>query len=539
MVLMGAVGLVLLIACANVANLLMVRAEGRTREMAVREAMGADRGRLVRQLLTESLFLGVVGGAAGIAMAWLGVRGLVALAPGELPRIAGIGIHAPVIAFALGVSLLAGLLFGLAPALQAGRADVHAALRDEARGGTAGGHRLRLRNLLVVGEISLALVLLVGSGLLLRSFWELRDVDPGFEAEGLLSARITLPGEAYPEAENVTGFYRDLLIRLEAIPGVEAATAVRVPPLGGPLPPNDVLIEGRSFDPSAGDPIPNADIQVVTPGFFEALGVPLLDGRTFDRSDDLRAPVVAVVSESLARRLWQGDPPLGERIRQPGGQTEFAEVVGIVGDVHQEELDAPPRGILYLAHAQSPVTWFPVTSMNLLVRTSVPPLSLLDPVRAEVRRMDPGLPLYQVGTLREAVDGATATERFLAMVQLVFAGVALALAAVGIYGVVAYAAAQRTREIGIRIALGADRGRVLGLVARQGMVLVGAAVAVGMVGAVFVGQVLEGLMYGISPGDPWTWATVTGVLVAVAMLACLVPALRATTVDPRQALNRD
>ncbi len=535
LVLMGAVGVVLLIACANVANLLLARGEGRQREVSVRTALGAGRRRIVRQLVTESLVTALAGGALGLGLGWAGVVWLRRLAPGGLPRVDEIGLHPSVLLFCLGVTLVAGLIFGLAPALQAGRLDVQASLREEGRG-TVGKGRARARNLLVISETAMAVVLLVAAGLLIQSFFHLRAVDPGFHAEGVLAAQVDLPAATYPEDADAVGFYRDLLPRLAAIPGVTAAAAVRTAPLAGSLPPNDIEIENL---PPRGDDAPplNADIQVVTPGYFDVMGIPVLQGRAFARSDDDQAPVVAVIDRTLAERFFPGKNPLGEHIRQPGNDFAYAEIVGVVGDVHQEGLDVAPRAMLYFAQAQSPRTWYAVTAMTLTLRTAVDPMSVVPAVRREVAAMDPNLPVYAVRTLEQDLSTSTATQRFSMLLQLVFAAVALTLAAVGLYGVIAYGVAQRTREIGIRMALGAGRGDVVRMVVGQGMGMVAVAVVVGLGVALLAGRVMASLLYGVEPDDPLTFGAVTMVLVLVAFLACLLPARRATGIQPRSALE--
>jgi len=536
-VMLGAVGIVLLIACANVANLLLVRGEGRLREVSIRAAMGAGRGRIVRQLLTESVIVAALGGLAGLSLARLGLGALLALAPADLPRTDAIGLNGTVLGFSAGVALLSGLLFGLAPALQTLRLDVQGRLREEGRGGTVGRGRFRHRQLLVVSQTALAVVLLIGAGLLVQSFWRLRNVDPGFRADHVLALSVSLPTANYPEGADVTGFYRDLAPRLAALPGVTGFGMVRTAPLQGSLPPNDIEFENRPR--SEDDPPLNADIQVVSAGYFDAMGIPLLEGRTFDGTDDARSEAVAVVDEELARRFFaEPSAAIGERVRQPGDR-EFARIVGIVGAVRQLGLDEEPRAQLYLLHAQSPRTWSPIRAMTLLLRTGVDPLGLVGAVRAEVRALDPNLPVYRVTTMERTLDESTASQRFTMFLQLVFAGVALLLAAVGIYGVLAYSVAQRTREIGIRMALGAERGSILKLVVRQGMVLVVGALLLGVVTALATGQVLASLLFGVSPRDPLTYGAVSGALLLVAFAACWIPARRASAVSPQEALRFD
>ena len=535
MVLLGAVGFVLLIACANVANLLLVRGEARLREVSIRAAMGAARGRVVRQLLTENLLLALVGLGAGLLLARLGLKALLALAPPDLPRTEAIGLNGTVMAFSAVVALVAGILFGLAPAVQTMRMDVQGALRDEGRGGTAGRRRFVSRQLLVVSQTALAVMLLIGAGLLIQSFWRLRSVDPGFRTEDVLAFSLSIPTTAYPEAADVTGFYRDLAPRLAALPGVTATGMVRTAPLTGSLPPNDIEFEGIPRTEEDGPPL-NADIQMVSAGYFETLRIPLLQGRVFDATDDADSELVAVVDEVLARRFFE-DPAdaIGERVAQSG--REMARIVGIVGSVRQEGLAEEPRASVYLLHAQSPRTWFPVRGMTVLLRTGVEPLGLVDAVRREVRSMDANLPVYQVTTMERTLSDATARERFSMFLQLVFAGVALLLAMVGIYGVLSYSVAQRTREIGIRMALGAQREGILRLVVGQGMTMVVAALALGVVGAMLGAQVMASLLFGISPRDPATYAAVVVALLVVSAVACWLPARRASSVSPQTALR--
>jgi putative ABC transport system permease protein len=538
-VMFGAVALVLVIACANVANLLLVRAEERARELSLRAALGAGRRRLLFQLLIESLVLAAAGAAAGVAIAYLGVDLLHAVAPADLPRLDEIRVDVPVLAFTLVLMVGAGVLFGLAPAMLAGRTDVQGVLRDEGRSATGGRKRIRLRQLLVVSETALAVVLLVAAGLLLQSFRELTAVDPGFRAERVLTARITLPATKYLEAYDVVGFYESLLPRIASTPGVVDAGAVATAPLAGVLGPIDTEVEGWMNPPDA--PRVVAIAQVVTPGYFEAMGIPLLEGQAFDPRDGTDAPVVAVVSEKLARQYWPNRSALGGRIRRDyNGETRFAEVVGVVRDVRQDGMDTEPiYGTYYLAHAQSPYTGGPNRAMTLTVRSAVDPTTLVSSIRAHVQALDPTVPLYQVRTMEQAVAANTATQRFSMLLQLLFALLALALAAVGLYGVLAYAVSRRTAEMGIRIALGAQRSEVRRMVIRQGMGLVTIALALGIVGALATSRLIGSLLYGVSSRDPRIYAVVVSVLMAVALLACWIPARRASAVDPMRALRSE
>ena len=388
-----------------------------------------------------------------------------------------------------------------------------------------------------MSQTALAVVLLIAAGLLVQSFWRLRSVDPGFHADHVLAVSLSLPSANYPEASDVVGFYRDLAPRLAALPGVTSFGMVRTAPLTGSLPPNDIEFEKRAR--SENDPPLNADVQVVSAGYFDAMRIPLLQGRVFDHTDDAESEAVAVVDEELARRFFTNpSDAIGERIRQPGDR-EFARIVGIVGAVRQEALDQEPRAQLYLLHAQSPRTWNPIRAMTVLLRSGVDPLGLVGAVRAEVHALDPNLPVYRVTTMERTLAESTASQRFSMFLQLVFAAVALALAAVGIYGVLSYSVAQRTREIGIRMALGAERRSILRLVVGQGMSLVVAALVLGVLTALSTGQVLATLLFGISPRDPLTYGAVGGALLLVAFAACWIPARRASAVSPQEALRFD
>jgi putative ABC transport system permease protein len=537
-VMLGAVALVLVIACANVANLLLVRAEARAREMSLRAALGAGRRRLVSQLLTESLVLAGAGGLAGVALAYLGVDALRAIAPTGLPRLDEITVDAAVLGFTMILTVGAGVLFGLVPALHARRANLQGVLREEGRSATAGRKRIQLRQLLVVSETALAVMLLVAAGLLLQSFRRVMAVDPGFRTESVVTARITLPATQYPEARDVVGFYGALMPRVASLPGVTVAGAAGGAPLGDGIGMSDIEVEGWVNPGDA--PRPIGWVQVVTPGYLAAMGMQVLQGRAFEARDGTEAPPVAMVSQSLAREYWPGRSAIGGRIRVDGDVEAFAQVVGVVADVRHEALERlPTHGTLYLAHAQTPYTWSPSRSMTLMVRTAVDPLSLVRAIRDAVHALDPAIPLYQVRTMEQAVADATATRRFAMLLQSLFALVALSLAAVGLYGVLAFTVARRTAEIGIRMALGAERSTVRRMVVGQGMGLVAIAVALGVGGALVGGRLLGSLLFGISPRDPATYAIVAGVLLAVALLACWIPARRAARIDPMEALRHE
>jgi putative ABC transport system permease protein len=534
---LAAVALVLVIGCANVANMLLVRAEERAREMSVRTALGAGRRRLVAQVLTESLVMAGAGGLAGAAVAYLGVDALRVVAPADLPRLDEIGVDAGVLAFTVLLTVGAGVLFGLVPALYAGRADLQGALRDAARSGTAGRRRIRLRQLFVVSETALAVVLLVAAGLLLQSFRRLMAVDPGFSAESVLTARVTVPAVKYAEGRDLADFYESLLPRVASLPGVVAAGAAWEAPLAGGLTATNIEVEGWI---NSGDAPPIVDVQAVTPGYFDAMGIRVLEGRAFEERDGLDALPVAMVSEALAREYWSGQSALGGRIRLDWDEQPFAEVVGIVPEVRHEGLDRPAaRGTLYLVYGQTPLTWGRLRSLTLTVRTSIEPTSLVGAIRSELQALDPSVPLYRVRTMEQAVADDTATQRFSMLLQVLFALVALSLAAVGLYGVLAFTVTRRTAEIGVRMALGAERSDVLRMIVRQGMAIVAVALAVGVAGALASGRLLASLLFGVSPADPVTYTTVVGVLLVVALVACWIPARRASGVDPAEALRAE
>jgi putative ABC transport system permease protein len=532
LVLLGAVAFLLLVACANVANLTLARAAARRREVAVRLALGAGRWRVARQLMTESLLLSLLGGAAGVALSvWL-VDLLVALAPEDTPRISEAGVDASVLLFALGAAGLTGALVGLAPALQATRPDVQAALKEGGRG--AAGERGGLRSLLVVSEVAISVVLLVGAGLLVKSFARLGSVNPGFDPAGVMTIRVALPSARYKEPRQKAEFYEKLLERVRAVPGVESAGAVLSLPLGG-----SNFSVGRSFiregRPETPEEATNAGYQVVSPGYFGAARVPLVAGRDFDERDGEGATMVVVVNETLARQSFPGEDPLGKRIKVWRDEKFTREVVGVVGDVKSQTLDAEAGPQIYVPHKQD-AGW---GGLSLAVRAKGDPQSLVPSLRAEVRALDSNLPVFDVKTLGQVVDASLAYRRATAVLMAAFACLAAALAAVGLYGVISYAVTQRTREIGIRVALGARPGDVLRLVLRQGGALVVAGVALGALLAFAATRAMQSLLYEVSSADPAVFILVPLLLGAVALVACLVPARRAARVDPMVALRHE
>jgi predicted permease len=531
LVLLGAVGLVLLIACANVANLTLARAASRRREFAVRAALGAGRLALTRQVLTESLLLGAAGGATGLLLAVWGVDLLLAVGPENIPRRAEIGIDSRVVLFTLAVSLLTGALFGLAPALRASRAQLGEALKSGARAGD-GPRAARLRSSLVVAEVALSIMLVAGAGLLVRSFVRLLEVDPGFRPDNLVSLAVILPQSSYPQPEQRAQFYRRLEERLKALPGVESVGAVTRLPLGpaGNIT-STLAVEGR---PAAEGARPEVDFRRASPDYFRTMGVPLVAGRFFAEEDADESRPTAIVNEAFARKYWPGESALGKRVRL-GPNSDAAPwitVVGVVGNVRHTGLDSEPRPEVYRHLLTSPPTG-PV----VVVRTTADPSALVPTLGAAVRELDRGIPAATAQTMREIIARSVAERRFLMLLLAAFAGAALVLASVGIYGVVSNTVAQRTHEIGVRMALGATRRDVLRLVIRQGMTPAVLGLALGLAGALALTRVMRGLLFGVGARDPATLAASALLLAAVALAACYLPARRATKVDPMVALR--
>ena len=527
----AAVGFVLLIACVNLANLLLSRSATRRREIGIRSSMGAGRGRLIRQFLTESVLLAAIGAAAGLALAWAGTRLLVNLSPNILPRATEIALNGRALAFTAGIAVLTGILFGLAPAIHMAKTDLMAALREGSRGNAIGFRRNRLRSVLVMGEVALALVLLSGAGLLMRSFYRLQSIEPGFDPHGMLTFRTNLPAAKYKGDEPQAAFYRRALERIRALPGVEAAGAAQIFPLAG----DDYIL---SFEQIGKPPVPvgnepSAAYYSATPGYFASLRIPIKAGRDFSEHDDAAAPFVAIISESMARQFYAGENPLGQRI-QMGNGSKPAEIVGIVGDVRDQQLDSMGRPAVY-----EPAAQVPFGAMYFGVRTAVDPASLISGVRAVIRGLDPELPLDAVGTVDALVSSSLSQRRFAMLLMAIFAGLALVLAMVGIYGVISYSVTQATQEIGIRMALGARSGDVLRIVFGYAGVLMAAGLALGIVAALATGRLLASQLFEVKPTDPMTYAAVASALLATGMLACTIPALRAMRVDPLVALRNE
>jgi putative ABC transport system permease protein len=535
LVFMGAVGLVLLVACANVANLMLARAAGRSREVTIRSALGASRRRLAGELLLESILLSLLGGTLGLLLALWGVEGLRALGPDTLPRVDEIGLDLRVLGFALALSLVTGLLFGLAPVWRMAGRDLHVGLAGGSRSVAGGSGVHRARSALVLGEVALAFVLLVGASLLLRSFERLQQVDPGFAAERVLTARVTLPRLAYPEEERWRAFGQNLLARTLAEPGVRSAALVSDAPLGDSPPYWSFGIQGGET-PAPGA-VQDAAVLTASASYFETLRIPLVRGRLFESSDRTGGQGVALVSQSAAQRYWKGGDPVGARVTfgDPADpEAQWLTVVGVVGDVLHDRLNREAYPQIYVPFEQ-----FPERSIVLVARTSGDPMTTVPAVRRAIATLDPDLPLADVSTLEERKAVSLARPRVNAAVLGGFALAALILAAVGIYGVVAYGVVQRTRELGIRMALGAGGSMLLRMVIRQGMVPVLGGMAVGLVGALAGARVLRGLLFGVGTSDPAILLLVTGFLVAVALAAMYLPARRASRSDPMIALRID
>ena len=532
LILLGTVGFVLLIACSNVANLLLVRAESRTRERAVRIALGSGRGRLVQYVLTEAMLLSLVGGLAGVLLAWIGTRALVSAGPVSIPRLGEIGINGNVLLFTVGLSVLAGLLFGLLPAVRAGSKKAIAALRDGGRGATIGRDRHRARSLLVVGQVALALVLLVGSGLMVRSFQQLRSVDPGFETEGLMTFRVSPPPNKYANAEATAQFYDQLIERLEAIPGAVSAAGNLALPLtgGGPI----LTAEIDDHPVPEGEFPPAFLARRVTPGYFETMGIPIVEGREFTADDHNARLGSIIISESVKRQFWPDESAIGKRITTMGAP---ARVVGVVGDVHDAGLEIDPEMFAYKPMLDS--VGGGVRPMTIVVRTDGEPDALIPEIRSVVEALDPDLPITQLQSMEGILDESLSRTSFTMSMLLLAAVVALFLGSVGIYGVLSYVATQRTAEMGVRLALGADAGAVRKMILSQGMLLAVVGVVVGLAGAIALGGVLSSLLYGVSPADPLTLVGVSVVFIAVAAGASLVPAARAARTPPAVALRAD
>lgn len=531
LVLFAAVGLVLLIACANAANLLLMRATVRQKELAIRVAMGASRWRLIRQLLTESLIIGGIGGICGLALAWWGIKALLALGPDNVPRVSEINLDGRVLLFTVGLSLLTGLLFGVAPALQVSRPNLQHTLKESGTAAIRG--RYWLRNLLVVGEVAIAFVLLIGAGLLLNSFLHLQHVNPGVDVNRLLSAEIALPASRYPEPAKAAAFYQELVRKTESLPGVESASLSTIQPLSETAVNDPFSIEGRPMDFNHA---PITGWQLVAPNYFRTLGISIVSGRDFTEHDNSEASEAVIVNEALVNRYFPDETPIGKRLTLgiPRPDNPWKTIVGIVKNIPHKGLESNAEPDLYLPYLQQPRR-----DVYLLVRTSANPSTLAAAVRNQVLTIDKDQPVTSIHPLSETVAATTAPRRFNSLLLGIFAIIALTLTAVGIYSVVSYSVAQRTQEIGIRMALGASAKDVIRLVVKQGMTVAMIGVAVGAVAALATARALTTLLFGIKADDPLTFTIVALALTIVTLLACYLPARRAAKVDPIQALRHE
>jgi putative ABC transport system permease protein len=524
----AAVGFVLLIACANVASLLLARALGRSREFAVRTALGASRGTLIRQLLVESVLLAVVAGAAGVGLGIAGTRVLAVYSKSNFPQLADVSIDIRVLVFTLAISVFSGILFGLTPSLKLSRPDLNSMLRDEGRGTAGSKHGDRVRSILVVAQIALSMILLIGSALLIRSFVRLRNADPGFKPEGALTMQTYLPPGRFPKPQDKVAYYTNALAKLRSAPGVQAASISTALPLlanhGTPF-----LFEGQPVVPLGRRPI--AIIQSISPDYFRAMGIAFVSGRAFDDHDQADTPPVVIVNQHLVQKYWPGENPIGKHV-VIGNLPKPFEVVGVAVDVKNQGLALPAGGEVYVPYPQlaSPLLF-------LSVRTALDPHSLASAVRAAADSADPDQPVSDIHTMEERLEQASASPRFTTLLIAIFSGVAFALAAVGIYGVIAYSVAQRTAELGVRIALGAAKGDILRLVVGNGVMLTLIGIVIGLVGSIALTRLITNMLYDTSATDPLAFGASALLFLAIAVLASYVPARRATRIDPADALR--
>ena len=525
LVLLGAVGFVLVIACANIANLQLSRSEARQKEMAIRAALGAGRPRMLRQLLTENLVLAMVGGALGALCALWGVEALVAVSPSDTPRLSEVAVDGRVLLFALAITIAAGIVFGSAPAWALSRTRLNDTLKRDPRAGQAARHRALAA--FVASEVALAVVLVAGAGLLATTFANLRAVRPGFDPTSVATVPISMPVSKFATADARRRFVSELVQRIQGVPGVSAVGVVNALPLSGDNSSTTITIEGVPF--VDGPNRPNVNDRPTTPGYLEALRIRLQRGRTLSERDTAETPAVAVINETMAARFWPGQDPIGRRFKRgrPTSRTPWITVVGVVADIRHSALREPPRQEMYVPFAQAPEDF-----VVLAVRSVLSPEQLRRPLQAEMRRLDPDIPLTDLKPFTETVRGSLAMPRFETMLMGTFALVALLLAAGGIYGVTSYTVAQRTREFGIRVALGAGWNDVAGLILRQALIIAAAGIAIGLAGAAAATQMMRSLLFGVEPGDPLILAAAAAGLTAVLLVACLVPARRAALVDP-------
>jgi putative ABC transport system permease protein len=530
---LGAVGFVLLIACANVANLLLSQATSREKEIALRAALGARRVRITRQLLTESLLLALLGSVFGLGIAWLGIKALVAISPRDLVSLQTVGLNEPVLLWTLGLSLLTGLIFGLAPALHISRLNLNDSLREggKSESGQASGSR-RLRSALVVSEIALAVVLLASAGVLIKSFMRLQQVDRGFNTDNILTMVVRLPEAKYSKDPEIVAFFTQALERVRSLPGVRSAGVINFLPLYGGLgSATGFKIEGRPEPPPGQGP--SCDVRAADAGYFQTMGIPLLRGRTFSEREDTEAKHVILINEALARKHFPNEDPIGKRLDVAMFEQPFwAEIVGVVGNVRYDSLidESPPA--VYFPHPDLTYSF-----MTLVVRTDGDPAAIAPAVQREIRSLDPNQPVSDVRTMDQVMSEWVSRSRFNTLLLGLFAGLATLLSAVGIFGVMNYSVALRTRELGLRLAIGAQPRQVLMLVLRQGLLLTVFGVVLGLLAAFALTRLLSGLLFGVQAVDVSTFTTISLLLVLVSLLACYLPARRAMRIDPLQALR--
>ncbi len=518
----------LLIGCCNLVNLLLTKTLSRSRETAVRSALGATQGQLLLQAAAELFPVLAIGAALGLIAATQGVRALLPVLPATLPRVEEIAVNLPVLLFSVGLLVITSALVLIFPVQQMRRSDLVSTLREDSR--TSTGTKTRIRNLLAVGQVALAVILLTGSGLLIRSFVALKEVDPGFRSQGVLSMRIAIPRNKYKQDENVAALSQTILERVRALPNVEAAGMGNRLPLSGPTGLSTIQFEKAGQDPGN---LGATDDTTITPDYFSAMNIPLLQGRSFTDRDTADSPIVAILDEQVAQRAWPGENPIGKRIRS-GPTSPWAEVVGVVRHVRHEQLESDRRLQIYWNYLQRTRD-----RMSLVVRTSGDPRSLVAPVLGAIKSVDPDQPAYAIRTMNEVVDQSISLQWFNALVVSLFAGSSLVLAMIGVYGVIAWAVKQRTREIGVRIALGAQRRTVIAIVLGSGMKITAIGMGLGLIGSLLLSRLLRSLLFEVGPTDPITFVVVPIVLVASAILACLVPAMRAVRVDPIIALRHE
>jgi predicted permease len=541
-ILLAAVGVVLLIACANVANLLLARSAARSSEIAIRLALGASRGRLIRQMLTESILISLIGGAIGVAIAvWL-TQALIGLNPQGIPRATEIGVDGRVLGFALLASALSGVIFGLIPALQASNPNLNETLKEGGKSAAGHGRGNRLRSLLVVVQVALAFTLLVGAGLLIKSFTRLQDVSVGFNRERLLAMQISLPPAQYADGASVVGFYTEALRRLAALPGVNSVGGISQTPLAGGGPQFIFSVEGRPLPKPADAPM--ASYRIITPGYFQTMGIPLVKGRTLTEADDQRVLQAVVINQNLAEKMWPGEDPIGKRITVgvplPNEQPDWAIVVGVVGNVKHTTLAGETGMQMYQSSAQSPfLTGGLGRTMNFLLRTDIAPTTIADSARKAFAGLNPTLPVSNVKTMEDVIYDSVAPFRFNVFLLVLFAAIAMALTLVGVYGVMNYTVTQRTQEIGIRMALGAQPMQVRRLFLRQGLILSSAGLFFGLAGCLGLMRLISGLLFNVSANDPTTLLAVGAGLVLTTLAASYIPARKATRIDPIIALRRE